>query len=67
MAVVQDKREVHLTTNIHSPPVEEYYNRHTGYVGKGDKMANSYSFSCHTWKWLKKTLLASLRSGYSKQ
>jgi hypothetical protein len=74
MAVVwKDKREVHLTTNIHSPPAEskfcdekgnavmphimEDYNCHMGYVGYGDRMANRYSFSCRIWKWSKKLFL----------
>jgi hypothetical protein len=57
-------------TNIHNPPAEgnfsdeqgnavkplivEDYNRHMGYVDKGDRMANSYSVSRCTWKWTKK-------------
>jgi hypothetical protein len=69
-------------TNIHNPPAEGNlsdeqenaikplivvdYNRHTVYVDKGDRMANSYSTSCRTWKWTKK-LLPSVRSGYSEQ
>jgi hypothetical protein len=31
-----------------------YYNHHTGYVDKGDKMANSYSISHRTLEWMKK-------------
>lgn len=74
MAMVwKDKREVDLTTNIHSPPAEgkfcdekgnaimphivEDYNCHMGYVDKGDRMANSYIFSCHTWRLSKKLFL----------
>jgi len=57
-------------TNIHDPPAEGNfcnnngkaikpqivadYNRHMGYVDKGDRMANSYSINCRTWKWTKK-------------
>ena len=56
--------------NIHDPPAEgnfcdkngkalkpqivANYNRHMGYVDKGDKMANSYSINRLTWKWTKK-------------
>jgi hypothetical protein len=29
------------------------YNRHMGYVDKGDRMANLYSINCRTWKWTK--------------
>jgi hypothetical protein len=68
--VWRDKRDVHILTNIHNPPVEgnfcdehgntikpyivEQYNRHMGYVDKGGRMANSYSISRRTWKWTKK-------------
>ena len=30
------------------------YNRHMGYVDKGNRMANSYSINRRTWKWAKK-------------
>ena len=30
------------------------YDRHMGYVDKGDRMANSYSISCCTWEWKNK-------------
>ena len=30
------------------------YNRHMGYVDKGDRMVNSYSINRRTWKWTKK-------------
>jgi hypothetical protein len=65
-----DKRDIHMLTNIHNPPAEdnfcdekgntikplivEDYNHHMGYVDKGDRMANSYSVNCRTWKWTKK-------------
>ena len=65
-----DKRDVYMLTNIHSSPAEGNfcneggkaikpqividYNQHMGYVDKGDRMANSYSISCHTFKWTKK-------------
>jgi len=58
-----------MLTNIHSAPAEGNfcneggkaikpqivmdYNHHTGYVDKGDRMANSYSISWHTFKWMK--------------
>jgi hypothetical protein len=35
----------------------EDYNRHMGYVDKGDKMANSCSISCSTWKWTTKLFI----------
>ncbi|KAJ4444720.1 hypothetical protein ANN_06517 [Periplaneta americana] len=66
----RDKRDVHMLINIHSPPAEgnfcdekwnagktlivEDYNRHMGYVDKGDRMANSYTISHRIWKWTKK-------------
>ena len=56
-----DKRDIWVLTNIHSAPAEGNfcsergkamkpqivmnYNHHMGYVGKGDRMANSYSIS----------------------
>jgi hypothetical protein len=30
------------------------YNRHMGYVDKGDRLANSYYINRRTWKWTKK-------------
>jgi hypothetical protein len=61
---------MYILTNIHDPPAEGNfcdesgnalkpaivadYNRHMGYVDKGDRMANSYSISRRTWKWMKK-------------
>ena len=66
----RDKRDAHILRNIHDPPAEGNfcdnngkamkpqvvadYNRHMGYVDKGDKMANSYSINRRTWKWTKK-------------
>jgi len=66
----RDKRDVCILTNIHDPPAEGNfrdnngkaiklqivadYNRHMGYVDKGDRMANSYSINRCTWKWTKK-------------
>jgi len=35
------------------PQIVMDYNYHMGYVDKGDRMANSYSISCHTLKWTK--------------
>ena len=61
-----DKRDVCMLTNIHSSPAEGNfcneggkaiklqividYNQHMGYVNKGDRMTNSYSMSCRTFK-----------------
>ena len=58
-----------MLTNIHSaaaegnfcneggkgikPHIVTDYNHHMGYVGKGDRMASSYSISCRTFKWTK--------------
>lgn len=66
----RDKRDVRVLTNIHDAPAEGNfcdtngkaikpqivadYNRHMGYVDKGDRMANSYSINRRTWKWTKK-------------
>ena len=66
----RDKRDVCMLTNIHNTPAEGKfcngggkatklqivmdYNHHMGYVDKGDRMANSYSISCRTFKWTKK-------------
>jgi len=66
----RDKRFVHILTNIHDPPAEGNfcdnngktikpqivadYNRHMGYVHKGDRMANSYSINLRTRMWTKK-------------
>jgi hypothetical protein len=36
------------------PAIIQYYNRHMGYVGKSDCIANSSSSSQRTWKWTKK-------------
>ena len=69
-AVWKDKRDVCLMTNIHDPPREGNYrdeqgnvikpaivadyNRHTGHGDNGDRMSNSYTASCRTWKCTKK-------------
>ena len=66
----RDKRDVRILTNIHEAPAEgdfcdnngkaikpqivADYNRHMGYVDKGDRMTNSYSINRRTWKWTKK-------------
>ena len=66
----RDKRDVRILTNIHDAPAEGNfcdnngkaikpqivadYNRHLDYVDKGDRMTNSYSINCRTWKWTKK-------------
>jgi len=68
--VRRDKRDTYMLTNIHNAPAEgnfcneggtaikpqivTEYNRHMGYVDKGDRMANSYSISRRTFKWTKK-------------
>jgi len=36
------------------PQIVVDYNRHMGYADKGNRMANSYSINCRTWKWTKK-------------
>jgi hypothetical protein len=64
--VWRDKRDVCLLTNIHDPPTEANYrnehgntikpatvadyNHHMGHVDNADRMANSYTASCQTWK-----------------
>jgi hypothetical protein len=66
----RDKRDVCMLTNINNAPAEGNfcnergksiklqfvmdYNHHMGYVDKGDRMANSYTTSRHTFKWTKK-------------
>jgi len=58
-----------ISTNVHGPFTEcsgcdeeekaqkivivTDYIWHMGYVDKGDRMANSYSVSQRTWKWIK--------------
>jgi len=62
-----------MLTNIHSAPAEGNfcneggkaikpqivmdYNHHMGYVDKGDRMANSYSISHCTFKWIQKLFI----------
>jgi hypothetical protein len=66
----RDKCDVRILTNIHDAPAKSNfcdtngkaiklkilvdYNRHLGYVDKGERMANSYSNNRRTWKWTKK-------------
>jgi hypothetical protein len=66
----RDKKDIHMMINIYNLPAEgnfcdekgnaiqphivERHNHHIVYVDKGDRMASSYSISCHTWKWTKK-------------
>ena len=68
----KDKRDVRILMNIQDPPAEGNfcsnnrkaieprivvdYKRHMGFADKGDKMANSYSINCRTWKLTKKLL-----------
>ena len=64
-----DKWDVCMLTKIHDPQEGNFcdeqgnaikletvadYDRHMGYVDKGDRMANSYSISCCTWEWKNK-------------
>jgi hypothetical protein len=65
----KDKQEVYVPSNTHIPPAEdnlkeggravkrlivEDYTTHIGYVDSSDRMANSYSVSKKTWKWMEK-------------
>jgi len=66
----QNKTDVCMLTNTHNAPAEGNfcnegrkaikpqivmdYNHHMGYVDKGDRIANSYSISRCTFKWMKK-------------
>jgi hypothetical protein len=66
----RDKRDICMLTKIHDasaegnfcidggkvikPQIVMDYNRHMGYVDKGDRMANSYSIGRRTFKWTKK-------------
>jgi len=68
----RDKRDVRILTNIHDKPVQgnfcdnngkaiksqivANFNRHIGYVDKGDRMANTYSTNCRTRRWTEKLL-----------
>jgi len=68
----RDKREICTLMNIHDVPAEGNfcneggkalkpqtvidYNHHVRYVDKGDRMANRYSISHHTFKRMKKLL-----------
>jgi hypothetical protein len=63
---------VRILTNIHDSPTEGNfcdnngkaikpqivvdYNRHMGYVDKGDRRATSYFIVRRTWKWTKKLI-----------
>jgi len=65
--VWKEKRDVNLLTNIRDPRREgnycdergnaikqaivANYNRHMGYVGNTERMANSYMARRRTWKW----------------
>jgi len=66
----REKRDICMLTNIHNDPAEGNFcneggiaikpqtvmdcNHHMGYVDKGDRMADSYSISRRTFKWMKK-------------
>ena len=70
LTAMWDERDICMLTNIHNAPAEGKfcneggkaikpqsvvdYNHHTGYVDKGDRMANSYSISRRTFKRTKK-------------
>ena len=70
MAILWRNKDICMLMNIHSSPAEGNfcneggnainpqividYNQHMGYVDKGDRMANSYSISHHTFRWMKK-------------
>ena len=45
-----------LVVQCGRPQIVMDYNHHMGCVDKGDRIANSYSISCHTFKWTKKLL-----------
>lgn len=63
----RDKQDIYMLTNIHNAPTEGKFCDTNGkaikqqivvdyshHVGMGDRIANSYSISCRTWKWTKK-------------
>jgi hypothetical protein len=63
----RDKHDIYMSTNIHNdstkgnfcdsnqkvikPQTVVDYSRHRGFVGKGDRIANSYSICRQTLKW----------------
>jgi len=53
--------------NVIKPKIVADYNYHLGYVDKGNRMANSYSISCQTWKWIKKAVFPSVQTSHSEQ
>jgi hypothetical protein len=71
--VWKDKLDVHMLTHIHyplaegnffddsinalKPAVVQDYRHYMGDIDRSDRMANSYSISCHMWKWTKKLFL----------
>jgi hypothetical protein len=82
-AVIKDKCNVHVLTNIHDPPedgnfhddsrkalkpdIAQDYNRHMGYINRSERMANTYSNSRRTWKLSKKLFSSLSRPHNSKQ
>jgi hypothetical protein len=46
---------VHEEGNASKSLCIEIYNGNIGFVDTSDMMADSYSISCKTWKWTKKT------------
>jgi hypothetical protein len=59
---LKDKWDVYTLTNMHRPPTQGNLCDKCskakqlivmGYINKGDRVANSYSFSWRTWKWTK--------------
>jgi hypothetical protein len=65
----RDKRDMHMLTNMDSLPQEGHfcdengnaenpvirddYNRNMGCLDKGDRMADSCTVGCCTWRWTK--------------
>jgi len=65
----KNRQDVYILTNMHAPPVEGYFtdesgqaikprvvdsSAYMGFVGKLDRMVNSYGIAHGTWKWTKK-------------
>lgn len=67
-AIWKDKQDMHVLTNVYQPTAEanlcdrsgighkpanvEDCSQYTGYVNRQERMANSYSVSQGTWKWM---------------
>jgi len=61
------QRKVISAMRQEKPQIVTDYNHHMGYVDKGDRMANIYSISRRTFKWMKKIVLSPVRPGHSQQ